>query len=256
MKGILSTVLALALLATGAQAGIVTGGDFESGGPSGFSAFGNTGIVGDVGAPGPSVKPGGDLYFVQSSTGGSSGSIAAGSGPAAFFTGDPTGQGFDIVEYSGFSFSLTVTVPSIFGAQLNFQTSEYAGGAPDLVAVYADDGSGAVLARAWVVEPYSSVSPPVYGLPISDFDGTGITDATFGTFNQGQTGWNFETGFIAPGSYTMWFLVADVGDGAADTGFSVDNLSLAPVPEPGTWVLFGAGALGLVVVRRHRRKRT
>ncbi len=46
-----------------------------------------------------------------------------------------------------------------------------------------------------------------------------------------------------------------MGDTAADTGVFVDAIDITAVPEPGTWLLFGLGALGLAGYRRRQMKK-
>ncbi len=245
---------------TAARADLIPGGDFEGGGtPSGFTTFGNSAVVTSVGTT-PAVVPavGGGSFFVEASSGGVVSSVPAGSGPAAFFTGDPAGTGFSVVEYSGFSFTLTLGAGDILSFLLNVHTGEVSGGVPDIVAIYVDSGGGATARLGFTIG--GSPGAPFIPLPGAAFSGGPIVDPLFGSFFDGQTGWFSGAIPLSAGSHTVYFLVADTSDAVVETGFGVDNLRLAGtvIPEPGTMALFATGlaAFAGVAIRRRRRAAT
>lgn len=85
------------------------------------------------------------------------------------------------------------------------------------------------------------------GAPIAAPDGT--------TFFE-HLGFQSASVSLAAGTYSLEFLVSDVGDGSFDSGLLIDNVSLIgtsqPIPEPSTILLLGIGIVGLAgtVVRK------
>jgi hypothetical protein len=244
----------LLLIVPVAQADLLPNGDFESGGPAGLVKIGNSNLATSVGTGGE-ITPFSGSVFLAASTGGSA-TLTAGTGPASFFTGDPAGTGNDITQYSGVSFPFTLTEWSEVTVMMNFFTGEVSGGVPDIVAFYIDSGSGPVLVDGFVLSPGSGATSPFFTeFSASDFDGTSITDPIYGSFADGQTGYIPVTGELIAGTYTVYILVGDVSDTVVDSGFALDYITTEPVPEPGTWLLFGLGAAGLVGYRRRQRRK-
>lgn len=61
---------------------------------------------------------------------------------------------------------------------------------------------------------------------------------------------------LASGTARLGFAILDVGDAEVQSSLYLDNVSVAsaPVPEPATILLFGAGLAGLIGFKRRREK--
>ncbi len=69
----------------------------------------------------------------------------------------------------------------------------------------------------------------------------------------GATGWSsFSFDFASAGTHTLGFGVVDVGDYDLTSTLAVDDVRVAPVPEPATVMLMLSG-LGLLAGWRRRR---
>ncbi len=71
-----------------------------------------------------------------------------------------------------------------------------------------------------------------------------------------QTGsTHFEYTFQSAGPVTVAFGIVDVGDYSATSALYLDNVALAPVPEPASYALMlGGGALLLAAAKRRQRR--
>jgi hypothetical protein len=70
-----------------------------------------------------------------------------------------------------------------------------------------------------------------------------------------QSGWGTVTIDIATATnYTLVIGVADAANSAGASGLLIDNISVAPIPEPSTFGLIVAGAISFAAVRRRMKK--
>ncbi|XZG70728.1 choice-of-anchor C family protein [Chitinibacteraceae bacterium HSL-7] len=68
-----------------------------------------------------------------------------------------------------------------------------------------------------------------------------------------EMGWTTHSfSFVAQGGQTSLTFQSPVGDGNIYWGAALDNVSVAPVPEPETYALMGLGLVGLMAARRRR----
>ena len=70
-----------------------------------------------------------------------------------------------------------------------------------------------------------------------------------------QSGWGTVTINVSTAAnYTLAIGVADAANSAGASGLLIDNISVAPIPEPSTFGLIVAGAISFVAVRRRMKK--
>jgi len=124
-------------------------------------------------------------------------------------------------------------------------------------------GAGERLSFSWLL---STRDTPATGLGLDyafvvingqRFNLAGAGNATLpgGGLYTASTGWqSFNYVFNQAGMANVAFGVADVGDFDNTTQLSLDNVSIAAVPEPENYALFLAG-LGLIGVVARRRRR-
>jgi hypothetical protein len=92
-----------------------------------------------------------------------------------------------------------------------------------------------------------------YGVPDSIFASAGSASGTFtSTDPTSNNAWQLETLlFTATGPSTLISLVGNSGD----QYIGLDNVSVAPVPEPSTWAMMILGFLGVGFVAYRRRNK-
>jgi PEP-CTERM motif-containing protein len=263
----LTAVLVVVALCSVASAEIIY--DFEgSSPPTGVTYYGNAGVASSFGS-GTITAPEGSSLFGASTGQGTSpfGTPVTVNGvnPPTFITGNPAGGTPSgggtggLVEFSGLSFDVTLSVSGYVTALMTIATSEAnARGFEDVIQIWVEDTSGEELAQGFVIDPIggTTYNEDYVGIPSSAFSGTSFSDTALGTFTDGEmvSGFFQVGGKLPGGSYTIYVVVADFDDGTSDTAFFLDSID-ATIPEPGTWLLFGFGALGLVGYRRFRKVR-
>ena len=90
----------------------------------------------------------------------------------------------------------------------------------------------------------------------SGFPGDPIGDAPRNVQYDGLTALLTESFFIGAGDYVLKLVIADTKDQFQDSGvfINANSLNFAPIPEPGTLLLFGSGLAGMFSAYRKRRQ--
>lgn len=158
-------------------------------------------------------------------------------------------------DWAFMGYSFDGNAGNVLSFDINILTSEYIGGAPDVVHIQLDSDFllSAVIDTGVdyaVVDSFPVISG-FYGGPLSGPDSSSFLD--------GQVGWSqISTTLSTSGSHFLGFYVSDLFDANLDTALLVDNIQLtsdvAPVPEPATMILFGTGIAGIVGARFRRKK--
>jgi len=159
------------------------------------------------------------------------------------FTGHPAGE-FDISRFNGSADMATegsafvmrnVSIQALDTLSFNwtFYTNEPASGA------LADAAYFSVLNRSTTL--LANAATGITGAGISGFRAT-----TSGTYSYT---------FANAGSFDLVFAVVDTRDFGTSSAFSINNLTVTPVPEAETWamLLAGLGLVGMMVGRNRRR---
>jgi hypothetical protein len=145
-------------------------------------------------------------------------------------------------------FSLTASDGSYFLDLTDYRDSPPFGGVTQSIAT----STGAFYSLTFYLGNDSQ-----YGIPDSILASAGLTSQVFTSTLTGSNNWELETlDFFASGTSTAITLTGNSGQ----KYIGLDNVSVvllraAPVPEPLTLSLFGAGLLGLGALRRRKAHR-
>lgn len=212
-----------------AKAGFINGG-FETGDFTGWSTIGSASIQTDAFGAGP--PQGNYQAFLSNGTGAvSSANLESFLGLSAGSL-DALGNGTTTTG-SGLSQSITANAGDVVTFQWDFLTNE------DTPSTNND---------------FSFVS--IKSLQT-------LADTNYPNFISSNTSFLSETGFQTfsytiptAGTYKVGVGVVNVGDTSVESGLLVDNfvLTASAVPEPGSLVLGGLGALGVLTIYNRRRR--
>ena len=214
--------------------------------PDGWSGFRYAGS-GTVGALTLSVTDGtsnsGALYSVGSLNSSERALGALGSsstiGRFGLQIANNSGGFFNVVDIGGVAEQWRSGSSSAVTEKLEFELSFNATGVNDATATWTK------FSALDIVEVQNSLT--------SNAALNGNDPANFKAFSASLTGFQWESGAIAT---LRW---SDANDTGSDAILALDNFtfsasSVAPVPEPSTWALFGAGVIGLGLVVRRKCK--
>jgi len=153
-----------------------------------------------------------------------------------------------------------------------FQFAAQAGGEDSYAAANFNNGVDGGLIDNWLITPtFSTAQAGVVTVWLKGSIDPGYTDTVkFGFSNGSADTASFTTGSLvaATADWTQYsFSFAAGGAGSVGrfaieyTGsasnldyLGVDSLRVSAVPEPGTWLMFGLGALGLLAARRREAR--
>lgn len=162
---------------------------------------------------------------------------------------------FNETDFALMNYQFNGVLGSTLSFDYNVLTGEITEGVQDIFAISLDGNflvTGAIGALTNGVDE-SGDFPIVTG-----FSGGPITSMWGDIFGDGQLGWStYSTVLTSGGVHTLTFYAADEYNQNVDTALLVDNiqLSVQPVPEPTTMLLFGTGLLGLAGFSIRRRKK-
>ncbi len=121
------------------------------------------------------------------------------------------------------------------------QSSDYAGDFPGGVGTAHYDSDG-----IFDFSLYLDGSLAYLSTDGGPYDATGLA---YGTDNWNNYGWSFPTE-----DFTDVSLIGQLYTSNGTSGTVIFEASAAPIPEPGTMILFGSGLIGLVGFRRKFKK--
>jgi len=153
-----------------------------------------------------------------------------------------------------------------------FQFAAQAGGEDSYAAANFNSGVDGGLVDNWLITPtFSTAQAGVVSLWLKGSVDPGYSDTVkFGFSNGSADTSSFTTGtaVAAVGDWTQYSFAFAAG-GAGSVGrfaieytgaasnldyVGIDSLSVSAVPEPGTWLMFGLGAMGLLAARRRQAR--